>query len=133
MKTMKLLLSSCETYNRHPDLPNSSTIRDFGISRISTALQVIKDVLEGREVDGGQNVSSVGDLIAALESLDNMVVIKVDQYDDGVTRKTWEEFLESIVSGAALVADSGNTRPQRKQRIVIECNNVRQALQVGTI
>ena len=37
--------------------------------------------------------------------------------------------LESIISGAALMADSSCTRDERRERIVAECNSVRQALQ----
>lgn len=40
-----------------------------------------------------------------------------------------EERLESIISGAALMADSSCTRDDRRERIVAECNSVRQALQ----
>ena len=50
-------------------------------------------------------------------------------WQERVMRLAWEQFLETIVSGAALVADSGSTRPDRRRRIVADCNNVRQALQ----
>lgn len=40
-----------------------------------------------------------------------------------------EEQLESIISGAALMADSSSTRDDRRERIIAECNAVRQALQ----
>ena len=43
-----------------------------------------------------------------------------------------EERLEEIISGAALLADSNCTRDDRKERIVSECNAVRQALQVSS-
>lgn len=45
------------------------------------------------------------------------------------TRPSLEERLESIISGAALMADSSCTRDDRRERIVAECNAVRQALQ----
>lgn len=44
-------------------------------------------------------------------------------------RPSLEERLESIISGAALMADSSCTRDDRRERIVAECNSVRQALQ----
>lgn len=44
-------------------------------------------------------------------------------------RPSLEERLESIISGAALMADSCCTRDDRRERIVAECNAVRQALQ----
>lgn len=44
-------------------------------------------------------------------------------------RPSLEEQLERIISGVAYIADKPNTREDRKNRIVLECNNVRQALQ----
>lgn len=51
------------------------------------------------------------------------------QYNEVHTRPSLEERLESIISGAALMADSSCTRDERRERIVAECNAVRQALQ----
>lgn len=50
-------------------------------------------------------------------------------YNEIHTRPSLEERLESIISGAALMADSSCTRDERRERIVAECNAVRQALQ----
>lgn len=50
-------------------------------------------------------------------------------YNELRTRPALEERLESIISGAALMADSSCTRDERRERIVAECNAVRQALQ----
>ena len=50
-------------------------------------------------------------------------------YDEIRSRPSLEERLESIISGAALMADSSCTRDDRRERIVQECNAVRQALQ----
>jgi len=50
-------------------------------------------------------------------------------YNEVRTRPSLEEHLESIVSGAALMADSSCTRDDRRERIVHECQAVRQALQ----
>ena len=50
-------------------------------------------------------------------------------YSEVRTRPSLEERLESIISGAALMADSSCTRDDRRERIVAECNAVRQALQ----
>lgn len=50
-------------------------------------------------------------------------------YNEVYTRPSLEGCLESIISGAALVADSPCTRDERRERIVAECNAVRQALQ----
>lgn len=50
-------------------------------------------------------------------------------YNEVHTRASLEQRLESIISGAALLADSSCTRDERRERIVAECNSVRQALQ----
>lgn len=50
-------------------------------------------------------------------------------YNEVRTRPSLEERLESIISGAALMADSSCTRDDRRERIVQQCNAVRQALQ----
>lgn len=51
------------------------------------------------------------------------------QYKEERMRPSLEERLESIISGAALMADSSCTRDERREKIVAECNAVRQALQ----
>ena len=56
-------------------------------------------------------------------------MMKPQKFNEHVIRPQLEERLESIISGAALLADSLSTRNDRRDRIVEECNNVRQALQ----
>ena len=55
--------------------------------------------------------------------------MKPQKFNEQVVRPQLEERLESIISGAALLADSLSTREDRRDRIVQECNAVRQALQ----
>ena len=50
-------------------------------------------------------------------------------YTEVHTRPALEEKLELIISATALVADSFCTRDDRREKIVSECNAVRQALQ----
>ena len=120
--------------------------RDFVLGQLGQALAALREVVEGGGKFREGDVGGVGDLIAALDSLDQMVVVDPGTFEVGldkiyfyetpmecwqerVMRLAWEQFLETIVSGAALVADSGSTRPDRRRRIVADCNNVRQALQ----
>lgn len=70
-----------------------------------------------------------GELAAALDDFDERMVIPPLAYNEVRTRPSLEERLESIISGAALLADSSCTRDERRERIVAECNAVRQALQ----
>lgn len=44
-------------------------------------------------------------------------------------RPSLEKRLEAIISGAALLADSSCTRDFHRERIIAECNAIRQALQ----
>ena len=57
------------------------------------------------------------------------VIMEPDMYNSVRTRPALEERLESIISGAALMADSSCTRDERREKIVKQCNAVRQALQ----
>ena len=56
-------------------------------------------------------------------------MMKPQKFNEQLIRPQLEERLESIISGAALLADSLSTREDRRDRIVQECNAVRQALQ----
>ncbi|KAJ8382980.1 hypothetical protein SKAU_G00037580 [Synaphobranchus kaupii] len=59
----------------------------------------------------------------------NKIVLDHLTFSEARFRPSLEERLESIISGAALMADSSCTRDDRRERIVAECNAVRQALQ----
>ena len=50
-------------------------------------------------------------------------------FNESRTRLKLETQLENIISAVALMADSESTRAARRDRIVSECNVVRQALQ----
>lgn len=51
------------------------------------------------------------------------------QFNESRMRSKFESQLENIISAVALMADSESTRPSRRDRIVDECNVLRQALQ----
>lgn len=59
----------------------------------------------------------------------NKIILDPLTFSEARFRPSLEERLESIISGAALMADSSCTRDDRRERIVAECNAVRQALQ----
>ena len=48
----------------------------------------------------------LGELAAALDDFDASIIINPLVYDEAKHRQTLEESLESIISGAALLADS---------------------------
>uniref|UniRef100_A0A4W2HF43 Catenin alpha-2 n=1 Tax=Bos indicus x Bos taurus TaxID=30522 RepID=A0A4W2HF43_BOBOX len=60
---------------------------------------------------------------------ENKIILDPMTFSEARFRPSLEERLESIISGAALMADSSCTRDDRRERIVAECNAVRQALQ----
>ncbi|KAJ8001163.1 hypothetical protein DPEC_G00188420 [Dallia pectoralis] len=60
---------------------------------------------------------------------ENKIILDPLTFSEARFRPSLEERLESIISGAALMADSSCTRDDRRERIVAECNAVRQALQ----
>lgn len=62
-------------------------------------------------------------------SLQKQIIVDPLAFSEERFRPSLEERLESIISGAALMADSSCTRDDRRERIVAECNSVRQALQ----
>ena len=50
-------------------------------------------------------------------------------FKESIHRPALEARLESIISGAALIADTVSTRHERREHIVDKCNLVREALQ----
>lgn len=64
-----------------------------------------------------------------ISDLQNKIILDPLTFSEARFRPSLEERLESIISGAALMADSSCTRDDRRERIVAECNAVRQALQ----
>ncbi|GAA6084722.1 catenin alpha-1 isoform X1 [Tachysurus ichikawai] len=66
---------------------------------------------------------------ASLQMVWKQIIVDPLNFSEERFRPSLEERLESIISGAALMADSSCTRDDRRERIVAECNSVRQALQ----
>lgn len=58
-----------------------------------------------------------------------MVALDPLSLNDDKIRPSLEKRLEGIISGAALLADSSCTRDVHRERIITECNAIRQALQ----
>ncbi|XP_016140662.1 catenin alpha-1 [Sinocyclocheilus grahami] len=69
------------------------------------------------------------DLIYKQLQQSKQIIVDPLSFSEERFRPSLEERLESIISGAALMADSSCTRDDRRERIVAECNSVRQALQ----
>uniref|UniRef100_A0A672SP21 Catenin alpha-1 n=1 Tax=Sinocyclocheilus grahami TaxID=75366 RepID=A0A672SP21_SINGR len=74
-------------------------------------------------------ISSRPDILTKKRRSFKQIIVDPLSFSEERFRPSLEERLESIISGAALMADSSCTRDDRRERIVAECNSVRQALQ----
>ncbi|XP_028157072.1 catenin alpha isoform X4 [Ostrinia furnacalis] len=132
-KHSTMLLTASKVYVRHPELAAAKANRDYVLRAVCCAVDAISAVAHGRAAPhNGANrppVEGPGELAQALDDFDERMVMEPLAYSELRTRPSLEERLESIISGAALMADSGCTRDERRERIVAECNAVRQALQ----
>ncbi|XP_046996412.1 catenin alpha isoform X1 [Schistocerca americana] len=129
-KHSTMLLTASKVYVRHPELAAAKANRDYVFKQVCEAVNTISDVAQGKGPSVPQNpYDGPGELAAALDDFDEHIVIDPLTYNEVRTRPSLEERLESIISGAALMADSSCTRDERRERIVAECNAVRQALQ----
>ncbi|XP_039762989.1 catenin alpha isoform X2 [Pararge aegeria] len=132
-KHSTMLLTASKVYVRHPELAAAKANRDFVLRAVCSAVDTISAVAQGRPLPPSGNsrvpVEGPGELAQALDDFDERMVMEPLAYSELRTRPSLEERLESIISGAALMADSSCTRDERRERIVAECNAVRQALQ----
>jgi len=125
-----MLLTASKAYVRHPELAAAKANRDFVMRQMCEAVKTMSEVANGNYPTNGQVLyEGSGELAAALDDFDASIIINPLVYDEAKHRQTLEESLESIISGAALLADSSCTRDDRKERIVAAGNSVRQALQ----
>ncbi|XP_071947056.1 catenin alpha-2-like [Antedon mediterranea] len=125
-----MLLTASQAWLQHPDLAAAKDNRDYIIKQMEEAMNTISNVSQAQgESAPNPNLEGAGELISAIDELDRRIMMNPGEYNEIRTRPSLEERLESIISGAALMADSSCTRDDRKDRIVQECNAVRQALQ----
>lgn len=127
-----IMYTSSTAYIRHPEVDEVRINRDFAHAEMSLALQAIADILQGCATNRNiclSHYGCVGDLMRQLDHFQARAYMEPSSYKDHLHRPELEGLLEKIVSGVAAIADSENTRDERKKRIVDECNNLRQALQ----
>ncbi|BFY98742.1 hypothetical protein BsWGS_01782 [Bradybaena similaris] len=124
-----MLLTTSKAYMRHPELAAARANRDYAYRQLCEAVNVISDVAQASGQAGVHPYEGPGELAAALDELDRKIIMDPMAFNEVRSRPSLEERVESIISGAALMADSSCTRDDRRERIVQECNAVRQALQ----
>ncbi|XP_050679046.1 catenin alpha [Leptidea sinapis] len=128
-KNSTMLLTASKVYVRHPELAAAKANRDYVLRAVCSAVDTISAVAQGAPLPPSDAGTGPGELAQALDDFDERMVMEPLAYSELRTRPSLEERLESIISGAALMADSSCTRDERRERIVAECNAVRQALQ----
>ncbi|XP_052855266.1 catenin alpha isoform X2 [Drosophila gunungcola] len=128
-KHSTMLLTASKVYVRHPELDLAKVNRDFILKQVCDAVNTISDVAQGKSSQPTDIYNGAGELAAALDDFDEGIVMDPMTYSEKRSRQLLEERLESIISAAALMADADCTRDERRERIVAECNAVRQALQ----
>ncbi|XP_026463866.1 catenin alpha isoform X2 [Ctenocephalides felis] len=129
-KHSTMLLTASKVYVRHPELAAAKANRDYVLKQVCEAVNTISDVAQGKCPQPNQQpFDGPGELAAAIDDFDDRMVMDPLAYHEIRSRAALEERLECIVSRAALMADSSCTRDERRERIVAECNAVRQALQ----
>ena len=70
------------------------------------AVKTMSEVANGNYPASQVVYEGIGELAAAIDDFDASIIINPLAYDEGKHRRTLEESLESIISGAALLADS---------------------------
>ena len=127
------LLTASKTLIRHPELSAAQANHDYVFKEVFEAVDKIHGISTNRI--GSENIKHLYDeaasLSAALDELDRQIVGvgAMGQFNEARMRLKLETQLENIISAVALMADSDSTRPKRRDRIVNECNVLRQALQ----
>ncbi|XP_035671717.1 catenin alpha-2-like isoform X3 [Branchiostoma floridae] len=144
-KNSMMLYTASKAFLRHPDVAAAKANRDYVYKQVCDAVNSLSNTAQASGPADPHPYEGAGELAAALDEFDGRrrrdllsramddfdqkIVMDPASYNEVRTRPSLEERLESIISGAALMADSSCTRDDRRERIVAECNAVRQALQ----
>ncbi|XP_072263003.1 catenin alpha-2 [Pyxicephalus adspersus] len=129
-KNATMLYTASQAFLRHPDVAATRANRDYVFKQVQEAIAGISNAAQATSpTDEKQGHTGIGELAAALNEFDNKIILDPLTFSEARFRPSLEERLESIISGAALMADSSCTRDDRRERIVAEWNAVRQALQ----
>ncbi|XP_026524184.1 catenin alpha-1 [Notechis scutatus] len=129
-KNIPILYTASQACLQHPDVAAYKANRDLIYKQLQQAVTGISNAAQATaSEDSVQHQSGGGELAYALNNFDKQIIVDPLNFSEERFRPSLEERLESIISGAALMADSSCTRDDRRERIVAECNAVRQALQ----
>ncbi|XP_012514034.1 PREDICTED: catenin alpha-3 [Propithecus coquereli] len=124
-----LLHSICSACLEHSDVASLKASKDTVCGEIQNALNVISNASQGIQNMPASPEPQAATLGSALDELENLIVLNPLTVTEEEIRPSLEKRLEAIISGAALLADSSCTRDFHRERIIAECNAIRQALQ----
>ncbi|XP_034288185.1 catenin alpha-1 [Pantherophis guttatus] len=129
-KNIPILYTASQACLQHPDVAAYKANRDLIYKQLQQAVTGISNAAQATaSEDSVHHQGGGGELAYALNNFDKQIIVDPLNFSEERFRPSLEERLESIISGAALMADSSCTRDDRRERIVAECNAVRQALQ----
>ncbi|XP_065730345.1 catenin alpha-1 isoform X4 [Phocoena phocoena] len=130
-KNIPILYTASQACLQHPDVAAYKANRDLIYKQLQQAVTGISNAAQATASDDASQHQGGGggELAYALNNFDKQIIVDPLSFSEERFRPSLEERLESIISGAALMADSSCTRDDRRERIVAECNAVRQALQ----
>nr|AAI26683.1 Catenin (cadherin-associated protein), alpha 3 [Bos taurus] len=124
-----ILHSICSACLEHSDVASLKASKDTVCGEIQNALNVISNASQGIQNMLGPPEPQAATLGSALDELESLIVLDPLTVTEEEIRPSLEKRLEAIISGAALLADSSCTRDFHRERIIAECNAIRQALQ----
>ncbi|KAM3925927.1 catenin alpha-1 [Leptodactylus fuscus] len=129
-KNIPILYTASQACLQHPDVAAYKANRDLIYKQLQQAVTGISNAAQATSLEEiASQHGGGGELAIALNNFDKQIIVDPLGFSEERFRPSLEERLESIISGAALMADSSCTRDDRRERIVAECNSVRQALQ----
>ncbi|CAH2276676.1 catenin alpha-1 [Pelobates cultripes] len=128
-KNIPILYTASQACLQHPDVAAYKANRDLIYKQLQQAVNGISNAAQATASEEVGQQQGGGELAIALNNFDKQIIVDPLGFSEERFRPSLEERLESIISGAALMADSSCTRDDRRERIVAECNSVRQALQ----
>ncbi|XP_076862256.1 catenin alpha-1-like [Brachyhypopomus gauderio] len=130
-RNVPMLYTASRACLQHPDVAAYKANRDLIYKQLQHAVSGISNAAQATssEDPSFNQPAGGGELAGALNNFDKQIIVDPMSFSEERFRPSLEERLESIISGAALMADSSCTRDDRRERIVAECNSVRQALQ----
>uniref|UniRef100_A0A8C4HRW0 Catenin alpha-1 n=1 Tax=Dicentrarchus labrax TaxID=13489 RepID=A0A8C4HRW0_DICLA len=130
-RNIPMLYTASRACLQHPDVAAYKANRDLIYKQLQHAVSGISNAAQATATEDSalSHPAGGGELAYALNNFDKQIIVDPLAFSEERFRPSLEERLESIISGAALMADSSCTRDDRRERIVAECNSVRQALQ----